>query len=284
MTGFPKSTRALLLAVLASSIGVVHSTPVNFDSATTTTITPCATVKCTSTTTCAVIAGKAQCVPIPTTIPGGGQCGTTVCAAGLTCCNPSCGVCVKPGVMCTQQVCPPVGVQCGTTVCAAGLTCCNPSCGVCVKPGVMCTLQVCPPVGVQCGTTVCEAGLTCCNPSCGVCVKPGMMCTQQVCPSPDALPLDTTTTTETTRSLLPDPVPVVKCGAAVCKPGLECCNASCGTCVEPGKGCTKQFCLPPVPVDQQCGSNVCAKGQFCCNRSCGICAPIDGACTQQFCG
>ncbi len=215
MAGFPKSTKALLLAVLASSFEVVHSTPVNFDAATTT-ITPCATVKCTSTTTCAVIGGKARCVPIFTPLP--------------------------------------------STI-----------------PGV-----------IKCGATVCEAGLTCCNPSCGVCVKPGMMCTQQVCASADALPLDTTTTTttETTRSILPDPVvPIVKCGAAVCKPGLECCNASCGTCVEPGKGCTKQLCLPTVPVgEQQCGSNVCAKGHFCCNRSCGICAPIDGACTQQFCG
>lgn len=31
------------------------------------------------------------------------------------------------------------GVKCGTAICGAGLTCCNPLQGICVKPGMMCT-------------------------------------------------------------------------------------------------------------------------------------------------
>src|SRR3569833_3436219 len=31
-----------------------------------------------------------------------------------------------------------------------------------------------------------------------------------------------------------------KCGSTNCGKGLTCCNASCGTCVPPGKGCTKR--------------------------------------------
>ena len=34
-------------------------------------------------------------------------------------------------------------VSCGNTVCEAGTYCCNPSCGVCVLPGMSCTMQVC---------------------------------------------------------------------------------------------------------------------------------------------
>lgn len=33
------------------------------------------------------------------------------------------------------------------------------------------------------------------------------------------------------------------CGDSVCGQGLECCNASCGICVEPGGFCTQQACL-----------------------------------------
>lgn len=34
------------------------------------------------------------------------------------------------------------------------------------------------------------------------------------------------------------------CGNTLCEAGTECCNASCGTCVAPGAGCTKQICRP----------------------------------------
>jgi hypothetical protein len=30
----------------------------------------------------------------------------------------------------------------------------------------------------------------------------------------------------------------------VCPAGQECCNASCGICVEPGGYCTQQGCEP----------------------------------------
>jgi hypothetical protein len=32
------------------------------------------------------------------------------------------------------------------------------------------------------------------------------------------------------------------CGDRVCPTGMECCNASCGACVEPGGFCTTQVC------------------------------------------
>jgi hypothetical protein len=40
--------------------------------------------------------------------PGGGVvCGLGICARGLVCCNPSCGICTPPGGVCIQQVCEP---------------------------------------------------------------------------------------------------------------------------------------------------------------------------------
>ncbi len=32
------------------------------------------------------------------------------------------------------------------------------------------------------------------------------------------------------------------CGSVTCPTGTECCNASCGICVEPGGFCTQQLC------------------------------------------
>jgi hypothetical protein len=40
-------------------------------------------------------------------IIGGGACGPTTCGPGTHCCNASCGVCVRPGGVCTQQICNP---------------------------------------------------------------------------------------------------------------------------------------------------------------------------------
>jgi hypothetical protein len=37
----------------------------------------------------------------------------------------------------------------------------------------------------------------------------------------------------------------VSCGPNVCAPGQSCCNASCGICTDPGKGCIKKLCPPP---------------------------------------
>lgn len=172
MAAFRYSVKTLLMAVLVT-LGA-NGNPI--DTNPRDTITPCATVKCTSTTTCQVIDGRAQCVPIE-----GEKCGSTICAAGLTCCNASCGTCTKPGVMCTQQACLPAGEKCGSTVCKPGLSCCNSSCGICVEPGKGCTKQFCAPNEQQCGKTTCPTGFVCCNSSCGICTPPGGACTQQFC-------------------------------------------------------------------------------------------------------
>lgn len=138
-------------------------------------------------------------------LDGTTKCGPAVCAAGLECCNESCGLCAPPGVMCTQQYC---GVPCGPNLCPWDQVCCNESCGVCTPPGVACTTQACLPdtkppapreaepepeanaepeaaavaARVPCGPTVCDAGERCCNSSCGYCTKPGQRCTQEICP------------------------------------------------------------------------------------------------------
>lgn len=41
---------------------------------------------------------------------------------------------------------------------------------------------------------------------------------------------------------VPDPNYGEACGAVTCPSGTECCNASCGICVEPGNFCTQQAC------------------------------------------
>ncbi|KAL2148174.1 hypothetical protein VTH82DRAFT_8025 [Thermothelomyces myriococcoides] len=127
-----------------------------------------------------------------------------------------------------------------------------------------------PAAGEQCGDVVCSAGLVCCNPSCGICVEPGMGCTMQACEKASPIPRQEDDYDDGTT----------ECGPARCKEGTECCNESCGICVEPGKGCTKQLCLP---VSKVCGNKVCAEGLVCCNPSCGVCAPPDGGCTMQEC-
>ncbi|KAK3328760.1 hypothetical protein B0H66DRAFT_539300 [Apodospora peruviana] len=137
---------------------------------------PCDRVRCAGDTTCQVVNGKAKCVK-------GTPCGPTTCAAGTSCCNASCGICVKPGMMCSMIACEPAGVQCGPNVCASGQECCNESCGICTEKGGFCTQQFCVTAGPKCGTSVCPTGTTCCNSSCGVCVPPGGACTQQICPA-----------------------------------------------------------------------------------------------------
>ena len=36
-----------------------------------------------------------------------------------------------------------IGEKCGSTRCGIRMQCCNKSCGICVKPGMSCTMQVC---------------------------------------------------------------------------------------------------------------------------------------------
>ena len=46
--------------------------------------------------------------------------------------------------------------------------------------------------------------------------------------------------------LLADLTPVgEQCGGIVCRPGLHCCNASCGICTPRGVECTQQACSAP---------------------------------------
>lgn len=39
--------------------------------------------------------------------------------------------------------------------------------------------------------------------------------------------------------------PAEQCGLVRCPPGTECCNASCGICVEPGGVCIQIVCEHP---------------------------------------
>lgn len=91
----------------------------------------------------------------------GEPCGGVVCPPKMECCNPTCNICVFPGMRCTQQACntappatkdlelmlEPIGPiepeLCGNVVCPKGTTCCNPLCSACTPPGVSCTLGDC---------------------------------------------------------------------------------------------------------------------------------------------
>ncbi len=51
------------------------------------------------------------CACVRSSAPAGDACGPTTCAAGQICCNSSCGTCVEPGGVCTQQFCESIPVQ-----------------------------------------------------------------------------------------------------------------------------------------------------------------------------
>lgn len=128
----------------------------------------------------------------PVAVPQTGeQCGNSVCAAGLVCCNASCGTCVPPGEKCSQLVCgmpvAPGSVACGSSTCNVGELCCNPSCGTCTRPGEdcdsarRCGSEIQFPESQMCGMQTCNVGLVCCNPSCGICAPAGEPCSQDTC-------------------------------------------------------------------------------------------------------
>ncbi|KAK4167808.1 hypothetical protein QBC43DRAFT_331542 [Cladorrhinum sp. PSN259] len=121
-----------VLMVTSAMAGTVHLPDRQIDK--------CATVLCPTDTECKVVDGAPTCIPIPP----GGACGPSTCAKGLECCNPSCGICTKPGQGCTKQAC--LGPPCGRKTCPFGEKCCNKSCGYCVKPGQKCTMELCLPI------------------------------------------------------------------------------------------------------------------------------------------
>ena len=74
------------------------------------------------------------------------------------------------------------------------------------------------------------------------------------------------------------------CGKAVCATGQVCCNASCGTCVDPGERCDQFVCgMNASTQSEPCGPNTCNTGQVCCNVSCGTCTPPGANCDQRQC-
>lgn len=87
------------------------------------------------------------------------------------------------------------------------------------------------------------------------------------------------------------------CGNTTCAGGLQCCNASCGICVQPGNACTQQVCAPSCTADgdcqngdiciggscfegERCGPTWCGPGKVCCNALSGICTDPGMLCTQ----
>jgi hypothetical protein len=64
----------------------------------------------------------------------------TRCAATGRCYDPGCAECCAPGVDTARE-------PCGARLCGAGLVCCNSSCGACVPPGGVCTEQYCADAG-----------------------------------------------------------------------------------------------------------------------------------------
>jgi len=89
-------------------------------------------------------AGAGECIDDPSDDcdprNGGADCG------GICIC-PVEGVCVEGSVWdSSPDVCACVAEgQCGNTVCAEGMVCCNPSCGICTQPDGVCTQQACLP-------------------------------------------------------------------------------------------------------------------------------------------
>ena len=83
----------------------------------------------------------------------------------------------------------------------------------------------------------------------------------------------------------------VPCGNVTCAEGQYCCNASCGTCVAPGEGCTAIACENPgtggsggtSSGPELCGHRLCVGNESCCNASCGTCTPPGIDCTDQAC-
>jgi len=127
------------------------------------------------------------------------SCGPSLCQPNERCCNPSCGYCVAPGGVCTEEFCLPaeddnnvVGNEDGREQATGSGFPCNATSGC---PGIQCfaapcdqyicnaSLGECFLTGENCGDQTCSIGQVCCNDSCGICTERGGVCTQQICDS-----------------------------------------------------------------------------------------------------
>ncbi|MFT3921667.1 MAG: hypothetical protein QM778_03955 [Myxococcales bacterium] len=197
-----------------------------------------------------------------THIPGKLAFGLCAVMGALTGCHKSTAPAATPAGEATQGVedaGPPEGPACGKLNCAPGEVCCNASCSICTPPDGMCTQQICeedapsavpggqggnspapgetpPASGAVNGEPVDESKPSCANVRCAAgthCEMVQVQCVRAPCdPQPQCRP-DTAPTQGGAG---------VSCGKNTCAPGQTCCNASCGICTDPGKGCIKMFC------------------------------------------
>jgi hypothetical protein len=191
------------------------------------------------------------------------------------------------------------GEACGNVTCPAGQTCCNESCGICVEPGGVCTEQFCgdgdpepDPMGTPCGPAICTGDQECCNESCGICVEPGGFCTQQLCGDPDPNPDPAPFCGGFAGFPCPGAGECVDDPSDDCDPqngGADCgglcqCNVQ-GVCASPQVwNDSPEVCgCEASSGGEQCGNRTCPADQVCCNASCGICTPKGGACIQIAC-
>ncbi len=196
---------------------------------------------------------------------------------------------------------------CGATTCAAGLVCCNESCGVCARPGEGCITIECvdastlpdagpaPDGGSSCGPDRCGPSEICC-PGCGT----DLFCAAgPPCPILDC-PVRCTDSADCPDAERCD-VPTAVCGdlgTCVARPS-ECPTDCPGVCTCLGTTYCNQ-CQAQMAGEQVERRTACARPRDCAAqeaRSSGVCltvagyawdgfscAPIRCACVGSDCG
>jgi hypothetical protein len=99
----------------------------------------------------------------------GPECGATRCAAGMVCCNDSCGICTPPNGGCTKQIClPPAGACTRDADCRLEADYCTGCDCRALAAGEK--LPPCPGPGVACLRDPCSGGVkaVCVNGQCAV--------------------------------------------------------------------------------------------------------------------